>query len=203
MYEHYCKFHLGANDLAVLFPRYLNIHRGCIVAAIIGAWVFVPWKIVATASNFSTFMGGYAIFLAPIAGIICSDYWIVKKRKIDIPALYDPYGRYRYWYGINWRAMLAFLVSFVPNFPGLINAVGSSTDKSIHITNGAKHLYSFDWLYDFVMSVVMYTTLSMVFPDHGVLVNESIRSLDVFEGQPNVVIDGEKSANTEAKSLDP
>jgi NCS1 family nucleobase:cation symporter-1 len=30
--------------------------------------------------------------MAPIAGIMLTDYWFVKERKIDVPALYDPEG---------------------------------------------------------------------------------------------------------------
>lgn len=184
----------AANDLTVLFPRYLNIRRGCIVAAFVGAWVFVPWRIVASATNFLTFMGGYSIFLAPIAGIISSDYWIVKKGRIDIPALYDPHGRYRYWYGINWRAMVAFLISLGPNLPGLVNAVGSTTKGShIHITQGAKNLYTFDWLFGFVMSVFVYSILSMLFPDRGVLVDETIRAIEVIDSPLDDSTKGEKS----------
>jgi nucleobase:cation symporter-1, NCS1 family len=174
----------AANDLTVLFPRYLNIRRGCIVAAIIGCWGFVPWRIVASATNFLTFMGGYAIFLAPIAGILCSDYWVVKKKKVDLPALYDPHGRYRYWYGINWRALISLLISLGPNLPGLVNAVGGTTGGShIHITTGAQHLYSFDWLFGFVMSVFTYSSLSVLFPDQSVLVNHPILTLDELDSK--------------------
>lgn len=80
----------AANDLTVLFPRWINIRRGCIIAAIVGGWVIVPWKILNSASTFLSFMGGYAVFLAPIAGIIAADYWLIKRRQIDVPALYDP-----------------------------------------------------------------------------------------------------------------
>ena len=31
----------AANDLTVLFPRWVNIHRGCIIAAVVGGWVIV------------------------------------------------------------------------------------------------------------------------------------------------------------------
>jgi nucleobase:cation symporter-1, NCS1 family len=58
----------AANDLTVLFPRWVNIFRGCIIAAIVGGWVIVPWKILSSAETFLDFMGGYAVFLAPIAG---------------------------------------------------------------------------------------------------------------------------------------
>ena len=27
-------------------------------------------------------------------------YWLVHKCKVDVPAMYDPYGRYRYAYGV-------------------------------------------------------------------------------------------------------
>jgi NCS1 family nucleobase:cation symporter-1 len=63
----------AANDLTVLFPKYMNIKRGCIVESLVGAWIFVPWRIVAAAENLTTFLGGYGIFLAPTAGILCTD----------------------------------------------------------------------------------------------------------------------------------
>lgn len=50
----------AANDLTVLFPRWINIRRGCIVTAVIGAWVLVPWKILSSAITFLSFMGGYS-----------------------------------------------------------------------------------------------------------------------------------------------
>ncbi len=58
----------AANDLTVLFPRWVNIYRGCIIAAIVGGWVIVPWKILNSATTFLAFMGGYSVFLAPMAG---------------------------------------------------------------------------------------------------------------------------------------
>jgi NCS1 family nucleobase:cation symporter-1 len=188
----------AANDLTVLFPRYLNIRRGSVVAAVVGAWVFVPWRIVASAANFLTFMGGYAIFLAPIAAILCVDFWIVKKQKIDIAALYDPHGRYRYWYGINWRALVAFLAAFLPNFPGLINAVAGSTGGSaVHISEGAQNLYKFDWLFGFVMGSFVYTVLSLLFPEPKTMVDHDIMGHETFHSQPsNDVAGGKKFSGT-------
>lgn len=46
----------AANDLTVLCPRYINIFRGCIIAAIVGGWVIVPWKIIKSADTFLSFM---------------------------------------------------------------------------------------------------------------------------------------------------
>ena len=69
----------------------------------------VPWKIVHSASSLLTFMSGLAIFLAPIAALLACDYWVVKKRNIDVPSLYRRRARYRYnKYGTNWRAATRF-----------------------------------------------------------------------------------------------
>jgi NCS1 family nucleobase:cation symporter-1 len=39
---------LGAgNDMAVLYPRYINIRRGQVICAFLGGWAFCPWKILA------------------------------------------------------------------------------------------------------------------------------------------------------------
>ena len=75
----------AANDLTVLFPRWINIKRGCMIAAVIAGWVLVPWKILSSAQTFLAFMGGYAVFLAPISGIMAADYWLVKKTHYDLP----------------------------------------------------------------------------------------------------------------------
>lgn len=119
-------------------------------------------------------MGGYAVFLAPIAGIIASDFWLVKKREFDIPGLYDPYGRYHYWAGINWRALVAFLFAVAPNLPGL----ALSITPTIVISDGAANLYTFDWLYGFVVSIFLCTTLSYFFPAKESLVETTIYGLD-------------------------
>jgi NCS1 family nucleobase:cation symporter-1 len=161
----------AANDLTVLFPRYVNIYRGCIIAAIVGGWVIVPWKIISSANTFLAFMGGYAVFLAPIAGIMASDFWLVKSQNLDVPALYNPIGRYRYWYGINWRAFVAFIVSVGPNLPGLAYSINPN---GTHVNAGILNLYTFDWLFGFVTSIVLYTAFSKIFPDKKALVPATV-----------------------------
>lgn len=126
----------AANDWVTLCPRYLNLSRGALLSALIGAWAFVPWKILASAISFLNFMSSYVIFLAPMAGIMICDYWIVKRGKIDVPQLYDPRGIYRYWNGMNWRALVSMVVVVAPLLPGMIHAVNSN----ISIGTGLTHL---------------------------------------------------------------
>lgn len=168
----------AANDLTVLFPRWVNIRRGCMITAVVGAWVLVPWKILESATTFLAFMGGYAIFLGPIAGIMVADYWFVKKQHIDIPALYDPCGRYAYTAGCNWRAVLAFLVPVGPLLPGLAFSISSDAPGSVRISDGAKHLYAFNWLFGFVTSVFLYMVLDFLFPAKEMLLHETVWDLE-------------------------
>jgi len=108
---------------------------------------------------------------------IAADYWIIKRRQIDVPALYNPHGRYRYnRFGINWQGMLAFLLAIGPNLPGLAYSINSSA----HISAGAKHLYTFDWLYGFVTSIVVYVSLHKIFPAKGSLVDKTIDGVVVM-----------------------
>lgn len=64
----------AANDLMAFWPKYINIRRGQLIAAVIGSWAFVPWKILASAAKFIAFLGGYTIFLGPMTSIIITEY---------------------------------------------------------------------------------------------------------------------------------
>lgn len=120
----------------------------------------VPWKIVTSASSLLTFMAGLAIFLAPISAITATDYWLVKKRAVDVPSLYRRRARYRYWRGMNWRAAAAFLVSVTPNVPGLTNAV----NPDVIIGDGIRHLYNVNYIWGLVSAAFVYWALSYWFP---------------------------------------
>ena len=48
---------------------------------------------------------------APLTGVILADYLIVRRTKIDVPALYEPRGRYRYLNGVNLAAVSAVAVA--------------------------------------------------------------------------------------------
>ena len=63
----------AANDMTVLFPRYVNIRRGQVVCAVLGGWALCPWEILASAQGFLAFMNGYTVFLGPFAGIMVAD----------------------------------------------------------------------------------------------------------------------------------
>ncbi|KAL2796001.1 permease for cytosine/purines, uracil, thiamine, allantoin-domain-containing protein [Aspergillus keveii] len=176
----------AANDLMALFPEYVNLRRGQILCGIL-SWALVPWKILASAGNFLNFMSAYAIFLGPIAAIMLWDFWVIKDRKYDTLALYQPSNRtYRFndWL-LNWRAIVAFLVGVVPSLPGLINSVNSSIDVGVGL-----HPYQFGWILGFVGTSIVYVALSMIFPCDESLVHRAVLADEIYDLREGNMVEG-------------
>jgi hypothetical protein len=72
------------------------------------------------------------------------------------------------------RALVAFLFAVGPNLPG----VALSITPTIQISDGAANLYTFDWLYGFVVSIFLYSTLSYFFSAKETLVETTIYGRD-------------------------
>ncbi|KIP10434.1 hypothetical protein PHLGIDRAFT_65581 [Phlebiopsis gigantea 11061_1 CR5-6] len=159
----------AANDMTVLFPRYINIRRGQVLCAVLAGWALCPWEILASAQGFLTFMSGYTVFLGPFAGIMVTDYWLIHRGRVDVPAMYDPHGRYRYSYGFNWRAVLAILCSVPPTFPGLISAI----NPAIAVGRVA-HLFDIAWIFGFTTASVVYYVASTLWPARETFLDAAI-----------------------------
>ena len=166
----------AANDLAALFPGYVNIRRGQLICAVL-SWALVPWKILESAGSFLNFMSAYAIFLGPIAAIMVFDFWVIHHRKYDTLALYQPYGIYRYNYGINWRAIVAFLVGVAPSLPGFINSINPSIEVGVSVRP-----YEFGWLLGFAATSLVYLLLSHGFPAKETHLEHAVLPDDVYDG---------------------
>ncbi|CAD6580716.1 MAG: hypothetical protein TREMPRED_002824 [Tremellales sp. Tagirdzhanova-0007] len=159
----------AANDMTSLAPKYINIKRGQIIAVTVGVFGFAPWKVLATAGNFLTFMASYSIVLAPIAAIMAVDFFVVKRQKLDIYELYRPDGIYRFSKGWNWRAYIALACGIAPNMPGMINAINSS----VSIGN-IKYLYMVSNIVGDFIAIVVYLTLCAIFPAYDSLVEQAV-----------------------------
>jgi NCS1 nucleoside transporter family len=166
----------AANDFAALAPRYLTIRRGQILCAML-AWALVPWKILASAGTFLNFMSAYAIFLGPIAAIMVCDFWIVKGRKYDCVALYQPTaGVYRYTAGFNIHALVAFIVGTTPSLPGLIHSVNSGIEIGVGVRP-----YQFGWLLGFFGGALVYLGLDYWVPYTAAKIPVAVLVDDMFD----------------------
>lgn len=169
-----------ANDIASLLPKYFNIRRGVILVSFLGGWALCPWIIMASARAFLNFMSAYAIFMAPMAGILTTDYWLIKRRKYDVPALYDPHGIYRFGWGGNWRALITTALIIIPLLPALGHKVSPQT---ISIPLGLQNLFDINWLYGYFSAVAFYYGLNIAFPHRQTLIKQAVL------GYPDTVIE--------------
>jgi NCS1 family nucleobase:cation symporter-1 len=62
-----------------------------------------PWQIVSSATTFLNVVSGLGIFIAPMTGIMLSDYLVVRKRKLKIEDLYIGDERSIYWFYKGFR----------------------------------------------------------------------------------------------------
>lgn len=83
-------------------------------AVLVGLLAFAtfPWELVKdeSAAGLGLFIRTYSAFLGPIFAILVVDYYVLRKRTLDLDKLYDPNGPYA---GVNWAAMIAMAVGIV------------------------------------------------------------------------------------------
>lgn len=85
-----------ANDFANAFPSWITFRRGGLITGLIGI-AMCPWKLLADPSGYIfQWLLGYSGGLGSIAGVLIADYWIVKKKHLDLADLYRADGRYAY-----------------------------------------------------------------------------------------------------------
>lgn len=142
-----------ATDAMSICPSFIDIRRGCALAAVL-AVAITPWNLVNSAQGFLNFLGAYGCWLGPISGICLVDYYLLRRQRLDVRQLYiHPNGRYSYGrWGVNPRAYIAFMVAFVPNLPGFINAINPKVDLDVPI-------YRFNWYFGITVGAVVYGVL--------------------------------------------
>ncbi|KAJ2970201.1 hypothetical protein NQ176_g8302 [Zarea fungicola] len=153
-------FSLGM-DLSGIFPTYINIRRGAYIGLAISCGL-CPWYLLSSAGTFISVLSSYSLFLGPMIGIQICDYWVVRKRKIELSQLYTNSrdGSYYFTYGVNWRTAVAWVVGFAPQFPGFLGSIS----KTIIVPAGASHLYDLAFIVGFAISFVVYYGLNKLSP---------------------------------------
>lgn len=111
-----------AFDFSNVFPRKISFKKGGYIAAGIALvlYPFAPWE-----GNAASFVGAIGATMGPLLGIILVDYYLVAKGEIQVEALYDENGAYRYQGGWNVNALIAAAIgalfsSILPNFTSVL-----------------------------------------------------------------------------------
>lgn len=147
-------------DLTGIFPRWLTIVRGQVICAVL-APLLVPWKIIASATSFLTFLGSYTVFLMPICACMIVDYWLIRKGNFHVPSMYvyTPESPYSYYKGWNLR----MLAAWVSGVAFTVHGVAGSLDPT-SVSAASKNMYKLGFLLSFCMGGLVYYILCLIWP---------------------------------------
>jgi NCS1 family nucleobase:cation symporter-1 len=152
-----------ANDFAQLAPKKITFRIGGLITGLIGI-AMMPWKLLADPSGYIfTWLVGYSALLGPIAGVMIADYFVYRRKVLNVAALYLPDGEYRYANGISWVAIIALFAGALPSLPGFLAHIKAI--DSANVPAFFHELYSFAWLAGFAIAFVLYLLLRKLAPN--------------------------------------
>jgi len=143
-----------AYDFSALNPRRISYTAGGIITSVI-AILMMPWKVLETTQGYIfTWLIGYSALLGPVAGILIVDYYLIRKKNLDVDALYKETGSYSYGSGWNWLAIVALALGVLPNVPGFLNAAFPQTFPGVG--DFFKGVYTYAWFVGLAIAAVVY-----------------------------------------------
>jgi len=147
-----------SNDFSNLNPKLISYVTGGLITALIGV-LMMPWKLMGSMSAYIfTWLIGYSGLMGAIAGILICDYWILRRQRLDLAALFDPKGQYSYTNGFNPRAIAALVVAILPVVPGFLRAA-TTAGGQVTTPNFFDTLYTYAWFVTFALGFLIYYLL--------------------------------------------
>lgn len=151
-----------ANDFAHLAPRKISFRTGGLITGIIGV-LMMPWKLVADPTGYIfTWLIAYSALLGPIGGILIADYFIYRRTNLDVTALYQIDGEYRFTNGFSIVAMVSFVAGALPSLPGFL--VNVNALSAAHIPVLLQKPYNYAWFIGFAVAFAVYLLLRKIAP---------------------------------------
>lgn len=92
----------------------LSFRSSAIIVGVLAVATF-PWMLVReeSAAGLQMFVQTYSAFLGPIFAVMVVDYYVIRRRTLDLDKLYDEHGAYR---GVNYAALVAVTAGVVVAF---------------------------------------------------------------------------------------
>ena len=161
-----------SNDFSNLSPSNISFRMGGLITGVLGI-ACMPWKLAANPERYiNGWLIGYSGLLGPIAGVMIADYFIIRKRSLDVESLYVRGGAYEYLAGFNLRALAALAAGVIVALVGLFV-------PRLH------WLYEYAWFVGFAVAAAVYVAL-MSGPDVRAMIppNPLLLKVDRFEAEP-------------------
>lgn len=163
------------NDIMNLAPKTFTF-QGCGYFCLLLAALVCPWWLFSDQNAFiMTYLNGYGVITGAIAGVLLCDFWLVKRRVLDVEKLYQPQAGCRAdrVSGINWRAMCAVAVAVLPCVPGFIDTL---PNMNLELGFFLSAIYSASWFFTVFVAGFLYFLLSCrvtaVVPVQGASTNQ-------------------------------
>jgi NCS1 family nucleobase:cation symporter-1 len=119
---------------------------GGLITGILGI-IMQPWRLLADPSGYIfQWLGGYSGGLGSIAGVLIADYWLYRRKHLELADLYKVNGIYTYAGGWNWRAVAATLIGCALAWGGLVIPI-------------IRPLYDYAWFVGLFASGAVYLAL--------------------------------------------
>jgi purine-cytosine permease-like protein len=99
----------GGLSISNIFER-LGRFWTTLIASVVGIALSAIPDVLNSYLTYATLLGN---FFSPIAGVLVFDYLILKRTRLDVPALFTLDGRYRYWVGFNLVAVVWTVLGFL------------------------------------------------------------------------------------------
>lgn len=186
-------------DLAGLVPSYINIRRGAYIGLVLSIAI-CPWELLSTASTFISVLSAYSVFLGPMIGIMCCEYWVLRQRRLKLSDLYHPgkEGIYHYWHGFNWRAFVSWVVGWSYLIPGFANAV---TPNAVSVPEACTNLYYLAFPLGFTVSFLVHLIINKLSPPPGLGDMDDVDYYGTFSMEEALKLGVAPSAEVEERKL--
>jgi nucleobase:cation symporter-1, NCS1 family len=168
------------NDILNLAPQRLSF-RACGYACLCIALLVCPWWLFSSQRAFVlTFLSGYASVTGAIAGVLLTDFWVLRKGVLELEQLYRPsrcwekhrarasssdtYEDGATWLSslgadFNWRALVAVAAACAPCVPGFIGTLPGCEAGPV-----ATVIYSMSWFVSLALAALLYWLFNTVAP---------------------------------------
>ena len=103
---------------------------GVVFAGIVGTAV-QPWSLFDVLNSVLLVVGG---ILSSIVGILFADYYLLRKRRVNVKDLYEVNGQYRYLKGVNLAGIIAWIIGgLIANiWPAYSSLIGFAVGAAIY-----------------------------------------------------------------------
>jgi nucleobase:cation symporter-1, NCS1 family len=103
-----------AFDFSNVSPQKISWRMGGMIAAV-GSVLLTPWNLYNNPDVIHYTLETLGAFIGPLFGVLIADYYLIRRQKVDVDAMFtmSPEGRYHYKKGYNPPAIIATAVGAV------------------------------------------------------------------------------------------